>query len=99
MAKIKVKLNIDEETGRKYHPTQYAYFCRGCGYEHVFELKSTGGHHEFNGDLNNPTVSPSLVQGWVGSKRCHSFIRDGKIQYLDDCEHELRGQTVELSEI
>jgi hypothetical protein len=27
---------------------------------------------------------------------CHSFVRDGMIQYLDDCTHELRGQTVEL---
>jgi hypothetical protein len=29
---------------------------------------------------------------------CHSFIRDGKIQYLSDCSHELAGQTVELEE-
>jgi hypothetical protein len=27
---------------------------------------------------------------------CHSFVKDGKIQFLDDCYHELAGQTVEL---
>lgn len=30
---------------------------------------------------------------------CHSFITDGKIQYLSDCTHELAGQTIELPEI
>lgn len=28
---------------------------------------------------------------------CHSFITDGKIQFLGDCTHELAGQTVELT--
>jgi hypothetical protein len=27
---------------------------------------------------------------------CHSFVTDGKIQYLSDCTHDLAGQTVEL---
>jgi Family of unknown function (DUF6527) len=27
---------------------------------------------------------------------CHSFITDGKIEFLDDCTHELRGKTVPL---
>ena len=27
---------------------------------------------------------------------CHSFVRDGRIQFLDDCSHELAGQTVDL---
>lgn len=29
---------------------------------------------------------------------CHSFITDGKIQYLSDCTHALAGKTIELSE-
>ena len=28
--------------------------------------------------------------------RCHSFVTDGKIQFLSDCTHELAGQTVPL---
>jgi hypothetical protein len=27
---------------------------------------------------------------------CHSFIRDGQIQFLGDCTHALAGQTVPL---
>lgn len=27
---------------------------------------------------------------------CHSFITDGRIQFLGDCTHELAGQTVDL---
>ncbi len=30
--------------------------------------------------------------------RCHSFVREGKIQFLTDSTHELAGQTVELPE-
>lgn len=29
---------------------------------------------------------------------CHSFVIDGKIQYLSDCTHKLAGQTVELKD-
>jgi len=29
---------------------------------------------------------------------CHSFIRNGKIEFLSDCTHALAGQTVELPE-
>jgi hypothetical protein len=27
---------------------------------------------------------------------CHSFVTDGKIQYLSDCTHKLAGQTIDL---
>lgn len=30
---------------------------------------------------------------------CHSFVTDGKIQFLGDCTHHLAGQTVELPEV
>jgi hypothetical protein len=30
---------------------------------------------------------------------CHSFIRDGEIQFLGDCTHHLKGQTVPLPEL
>lgn len=31
--------------------------------------------------------------------RCHSFVRDGRIQFLPDSTHKLAGQTVDLPEI
>lgn len=30
---------------------------------------------------------------------CHSFITDGKIKYLSDCNHHLAGQTIDLPKI
>lgn len=31
-----------------------------------------------------------------GETVCHSFVRDGRIQFLGDCTHELAGQVVDL---
>jgi hypothetical protein len=28
--------------------------------------------------------------------RCHTFVRDGRIEFLGDCTHELAGQTVDM---
>lgn len=95
MAKIK---KVEYIHDGKVYKTQYLYWCLGCGYEHAFALKSEQGHHDFNFDLNNPTVSPSLVQNFTPGEMCHSFIIDGKIQYLSDCTHKLAGQTIELPE-
>ena len=30
---------------------------------------------------------------------CHSFVTDGRIQFLGDCTHALAGQTVDLPDI
>jgi hypothetical protein len=30
--------------------------------------------------------------------RCHSFIKDGQIQFLGDCTHAMAGKTVEIPE-
>lgn len=30
---------------------------------------------------------------------CHSFVTDGRIQFLSDCTHSLAGQTVDLPEM
>jgi hypothetical protein len=27
---------------------------------------------------------------------CHSYITEGKIEYLSDCTHDLKGQTIEM---
>lgn len=30
---------------------------------------------------------------------CHSFVTDGKIQFLNDCTHHLAGKTVDLPDL
>jgi hypothetical protein len=81
----------------------WAFFCPGCKYDHALAIRqyTEGGNPQwtFNGDADKPTFTPSLlVFGSVPEKRCHSFITDGKIQFLDDCFHELKGQTIEIPE-
>lgn len=93
----KFKINENTHNGQKYYHTQYMYMCPGCNSLHAICLKADGGNHEFNMDMDRPTVSPSVL--YASHPVCHSFIKDGMIQFLSDCEHSLAGQTVVLPEI
>lgn len=58
----------------------------------------------WNGSTTTPTLRPSVLTeappgGKHGGFRCHSWINDGAAQFLEDCSHELRGQTVPLNPI
>lgn len=57
----------------------------------------------WNGSVEFPTVKPSILsRGGNENARemiCHSFINDGKIQFLSDCTHEFAGQTLDLLEV
>lgn len=35
----------------------------------------------------------------AADSRCHSFVRDGSIQFLGDCTHALAGRTVQLEPV
>jgi hypothetical protein len=60
-----------------------------------YEDEGPGPVWSFNGNMDKPTFSPSLV--YPDKKpRCHLFLTDGRIQYLSDCGHALAGQTVDL---
>jgi len=76
-----------------------AWYCPGCGYTHSFW---DDGRWTFDGNFDAPTFSPSLMldpieNGWP--KRCHTFVKAGRIQFLDDCSHELKGQTVDMVDV
>lgn len=85
---------------------QYQFMCPGCGVTHAFDKRWT-----FNGDLDKPTISPSFLTHGGRYKpgkglpydtemfRCHSFIKDGMIQFLNDCTHHLKGKTVPLPDL
>lgn len=45
---------------------------------------------------SNKNPAPIGYDGPYTDDICHSFITDGKIQFLGDCTHALAGQTVEL---
>jgi hypothetical protein len=87
---------------RKFAEGLYCFHCPGCGYDHPFHVapqRIAPGSPlwDWNGSLDKPTFSPSLlVFRDVPESRCHSFVRDGKIQFLGDCFHSLKNQTVDL---
>ena len=78
------------------------FWCPGCQCAHyIATAENDSGFPiwKWNGDMEKPTVSPSIMIEYHGADKdtiCHSFIRDGKIQYLSDCTHELAGKTVDM---
>lgn len=75
----------------------YVFHCPGCGFSHPFEIECPNGQGwRWNGSLDKPTFTPSLLCNKDSDFVCHSFVTDGKIQFLGDCHHTLAGQTVEL---
>lgn len=83
-------------------PRQYFFHCPGCKIDHGFTVGEPkrgpeDPRWEFNGSFELPTFTPSLLcNRSFPDSICHSFVIDGKIQFLGDCHHELRETTVEL---
>lgn len=44
-------------------------------------------------------IEPSVLSYGLGEHRCHSYVRNGHVEFLSDCTHELAGQTVELPDL
>lgn len=56
----------------------------------------------WNGDTEKPTLKPSILTcaDWAGKPfRCHTFVNDGNVEFLNDCSHEFAGQTLELLDL
>lgn len=76
----------------------YAFRCLGCkGRFHEVRLEGPYAWM-WNRSMDKPSIMPSIkTTYWEdGGGSCHSYIKDGKIQYLNDSCHELKGQTIEL---
>jgi hypothetical protein len=102
-------VGIDDQ-GDKYKAIQL--WCPGCeitdpdGRKHAgLNMLPVEGDPEkrptwqWNGDLMNVGLEPSIL---TKSKRgedefvCHSFLRNGRWQFLGDCTHALANQTVPM---
>lgn len=84
--------------------------CPGCDDFHQIQTGTgSGPRWGWNGDADKPTFTPSIkvtypanpdadeeFKGWRTERICHSFVTDGRIQFLGDCTHSLAGQTVYL---
>lgn len=86
--------------------------CPGCGEPHMVTVgEGSGPRWGWNGSGDAPTFTPSILVTWSEpsdvpeefddtskdiKRVCHSFVTDGRIQFLEDCTHALAGQTVDL---
>ncbi len=85
----------------------YLIACPGCGAHHAIYtevVNRLNARWSFNGDLEKPTFSPSIKSTWTQGENhipqiCHFFVRNGKIEYCEDCTHDLRGKTVPMIEM
>ena len=87
---------------------EYSFLCPGCKMGHKFVVKWGHGKGNqpqpmwsFNGNMEKPTFSPSLLNTWTygpqhTKKVCHLFLREGILEFLNDCTHELAGKKVPL---
>ncbi len=92
-----------------------AFHCPGCEEMHQVRVEGDQRPRwTFDGNYERPTFSPSINVTWSepsdvegefddSSKDrkmiCHSFVRNGQIEFLNDCTHALAGQTVDLTPI
>lgn len=57
----------------------------------------------WDGNIDKPTFNPSVLVTYDNGINhdphvCHSFVRNGKIEFLGDCTHALAGKTVDIPE-
>ena len=90
------------------------FYCPGCCSYHSIVHKRPaddgsqglgmiGPVWRWNQTLEMPTFNPSVLVQWTYGPqkrkfRCHSFVRNGQIQFLKDCTHKFAGQTVDLQD-
>ena len=83
------------------------HYCPACESIHGFAVAKpfrNGAKWSFDGNAEAPTFAPSMNirTGPFDDGRidvCHYFLRAGRIEYLGDCTHGLKGQTVDLPDL
>lgn len=92
-----------------------AHWCPACEEMHAFAIDGknyNGAQWTWDGNVEYPTFTPSMNirtdprptvpvgrpdAGWIDV--CHYFLRAGVIEYLGDCTHAMKWQSVPLPEL
>ncbi len=94
---VSAKICIRHRTGGRKDGNVYYFHCPGCD-----DLHGPDATWTWNGSIESPTLTPSVLvtykdpDGAGDVTRCHSYIANGRIQFLSDCTHKLAGQTVDM---
>lgn len=84
-----------------------AFVCPGCteqdGSSGLHMLPVNTDKHQpvwnWDGDLEKPTLNPSILTGKGTSLICHSYLRAGVFEFLSDCTHSLKNQFVPMPDL
>lgn len=84
-----------------------AFVCPGCvkmnggSGLHLLPVNTevTSPAWTWDGDLEHPTLNPSILTGKGSPHICHSFLQNGVFEFLPDCTHELAGKKAELPDL
>lgn len=93
------KIKLDEHLP----DARYGFKCPGCKGFHQIPTEGPNAWG-WNKSLDKPTFTPSILVRFPQGKDkadlvCHSFVTDGRIQFLGDCAHHLANKTVPLEDI
>jgi len=92
MAKV-----LHKYVSKDYSEVNMNFFCPGCGYDHSYRIQGKGPTWNWDGKMDKPTFTPSLLVNQSHPKStCHLYVRDGVIEFLGDCHHYLKGKKVEM---
>lgn len=71
-------------------------WCAPCDTHHM--VRVSGPHSwTWNGDVERPTIAPSIRVTYHDGRNCHSTVTDGRIHYNPDTtRHDKAGQTLDL---
>ena len=119
-----MKSQIRNVTHGEWEYQALAFWCPGCehpgdddqmqGGLHMLAVSghAPGPRWDFDGNLEAPTLSPSILTRTEHSRRrvdgelrdvglfvCHSFLVAGVFQFLGDCTHPLANQHVPMPEL
>ena len=87
------------------------FWCPGCGCAHDIDINKWEYNGNSESPTITPSIrvkhTPPLTDKQIALIKqhalvdirmiiCHSFVTDGRIQFLEDSTHKLAGQTVDL---
>lgn len=102
---MRSQLRTVDDHGAIY--TCLAFVCPGCIDDgggsglHMLPVNTTEASPawDWDGNLDAPTISPSILTGRDTNKVCHSFLKAGVFEFLGDCTHSLAGQHVPMPDL
>lgn len=103
-----MKARLRDVDNHGVHYQALMFVCPGCaevagGGSGLHMLPVNTSEHSpswtFDGDLDAPTLAPSIKTTWGDKTLCHCYLRAGVFQFLKDSTHSFAGQNVPMPDL